>query len=162
TLGHHLTVLNIQLQLAQAKAELRDTQAALQSIGEARHLGKLLIADVRETVSEMQEIDPSELFTLLQMTLNQTTSLQTSLVIEPTPKALTELSPELSHTLLQIVREVYTNTLKHARATLFKVTLTVDPQRLIMRISDDGKPSETPQSSGHGIHGIRERVAQLG
>jgi signal transduction histidine kinase len=61
----------------------------------------------------------------------------------------------------RIIQEALTNTLKHAAATHTTVTLDYTPEALTVEILDDGagardRPGET---AGHGLIGMRERVA---
>jgi signal transduction histidine kinase len=59
----------------------------------------------------------------------------------------------------RIVQEALTNALKHARATSVTVALAYG-ERLEVEVIDDG--GATAGSPGHGLMGMRERVALLG
>jgi signal transduction histidine kinase len=59
----------------------------------------------------------------------------------------------------RIVQEALTNALKHARATSVTVALTYG-ERLDVEVVDDGVASTA--GAGHGLTGMRERVALLG
>jgi signal transduction histidine kinase len=59
----------------------------------------------------------------------------------------------------RIVQEALTNALKHARATSVTVALTYG-ERLDVEVIDDGTASTA--GTGHGLPGMRERVALLG
>ncbi|MET9503736.1 histidine kinase [Streptomyces sp. NPDC006622] len=76
-------------------------------------------------------------------------------------------------TVYRVVQEALTNTVKHAGATRTRVRLMWDeePDRLHVRICDDGPggaggaPSVPPvaaDGSGHGLLGMRERIAATG
>jgi len=72
----------------------------------------------------------------------------------------------------RIVQEALTNALKHGGAgTIATVTLTYGPDRLQLDIVDDGRGRANgrvghgdgePVAAGHGIVGMRERVALHG
>lgn len=66
----------------------------------------------------------------------------------------------------RIVQEAATNTLKHAPgARSLRIRLSFDRPRLRIEVLDDGPSSAAPAaplSGGHGIHGMRERVALYG
>ncbi|MFE9863931.1 sensor histidine kinase [Streptomyces sp. NPDC005506] len=68
-------------------------------------------------------------------------------------------------TIYRIVQEALTNSLKHAGAgTRVKLSVVVEDLRLVIRVRDDG-PAERPGSrneEGHGLVGMRERVALYG
>jgi signal transduction histidine kinase len=62
----------------------------------------------------------------------------------------------------RIVQEALTNVLKHARPTRVAVRLAFGSTRLEVEITDDGESSNGNAGPGHGIVGMRERVALLG
>jgi signal transduction histidine kinase len=63
----------------------------------------------------------------------------------------------------RIVQEALTNTLKHARATTARVDLRYRPDALDVEIVDDGVGGASPaRAGGHGLVGMRERVAIYG
>ena len=63
----------------------------------------------------------------------------------------------------RIVQEALTNVLKHSHPTRVTVTLAFRDQRLEVEVVDDGVPmGDGPAATGHGIVGMRERVALLG
>ncbi|MEV4622958.1 sensor histidine kinase [Asanoa sp. NPDC049573] len=61
----------------------------------------------------------------------------------------------------RIVEEALTNVLRHARPNTVAVALRFHPSTLEVEIEDDGAPV-APTRAGHGILGMRERVAALG
>jgi signal transduction histidine kinase len=67
--------------------------------------------------------------------------------------------------LFQGVRELLTNTVKHARANLARVELEVDGARIRVVVSDDGVgigQSESTRPNGFGLFHLRERLEYLG
>ena len=65
----------------------------------------------------------------------------------------------------RIVQEALTNVLKHADATAVVVELHDSGSAVTVRVSDDGRPrpaSPPSATGGHGIVGMRERVATFG
>jgi signal transduction histidine kinase len=62
----------------------------------------------------------------------------------------------------RIVEEALTNVLKHARPEAVAVTLAFRGGRLEVEIVDDGPPGAAGAGAGHGVLGMRERVALLG
>jgi signal transduction histidine kinase len=75
-----------------------------------------------------------------------------------------DLPPALELTVYRIVKEALTNTLKHAGATHAHVRIHRTEQALTIDVVDDGTgtPSLEPPSAGHGLIGMRERVALFG
>ncbi|NMG74679.1 CHASE3 domain-containing protein [Aromatoleum diolicum] len=71
-----------------------------------------------------------------------------------------ELPPESSLALFRIAQEALTNIRRHAQAHNVKLGLQLAPERMILRVEDDGvgfDASRTPQRQ-HGLAGMRHRV----
>jgi signal transduction histidine kinase len=165
-LGHHLTVLSIQLQAAD-KLVSRDPQAAVEAIKQSRIEAQSALDEVRQSVSMMRE-SPAEnqpLQEVLSDLVNDyahRTGLQATFTQSGSP---VELSPFTMQTLFRTVQESLTNVTKHAKNV---ETITVqfdylyDKVRLVVR--DDGQSADDvpDQPPGYGLVGLRERVEQLG
>ena len=61
----------------------------------------------------------------------------------------------------RVVQESLTNTVRHAGATRAEVLLRYEPMEVTVEVRDDGT-GDGPVLDGHGIPGMRERVAALG
>ncbi|WP_148575195.1 sensor histidine kinase [Nocardioides caldifontis] len=74
-----------------------------------------------------------------------------------------DVPPGVDLSAYRIVQEALTNVLKHAgqQATAV-VRLVFGPQELLVSVQDNGNASGQGRSSGHGLLGIRERVAVVG
>ena len=68
--------------------------------------------------------------------------------------------------LISLHREIVTNVIRHARASAVEVSLLLSDEVLTMRIRDDSAgipvPMEDEMQTGHGLRGIRRRIAELG
>jgi signal transduction histidine kinase len=63
----------------------------------------------------------------------------------------------------RIVQEAITNVVRHAHATSVHVALRREADELLIVVTDDGRGVVPGQGAeGHGIAGMRERVAALG
>ena len=62
----------------------------------------------------------------------------------------------------RIVQEALTNTLKHAGPVPTRVAVRYGSDELELVIADDGAPVKTSGAAGHGLVGMRERVALFG
>jgi signal transduction histidine kinase len=64
----------------------------------------------------------------------------------------------------RIVQEGLTNALKHAGPARAEVTLRYAPRALDVEVCDDGRGAGSPNGdgAGHGLIGMRERVALYG
>jgi signal transduction histidine kinase len=77
-----------------------------------------------------------------------------------------ELPEATSLCAYRIVQEALTNTLKHAVATRAQVNLRYNEDELTVRVTDNGCGTTDPGANGgghgHGLIGMRERVALFG
>ena len=62
----------------------------------------------------------------------------------------------------RIVQEALTNTLRHANAGRVKVQLDCTGDVVAIEVVDDGRGSQPSRPPGHGLIGMRERVAVYG
>jgi signal transduction histidine kinase len=72
-----------------------------------------------------------------------------------------ELSPGLDISAYRIVQEALTNVLRHAEARAVRVLISHGPDELVIDVSDDGSAARGG-GRGHGLTGMRERVAVFG
>lgn len=76
----------------------------------------------------------------------------------------TDVPPGVDLSAYRIVQEALTNVLKHSSGARATVTLAYAEEALTVTVVDDGtaQPSRSGSSDGHGLIGIRERVAVVG
>jgi signal transduction histidine kinase len=73
------------------------------------------------------------------------------------------LPPGVDLAVYRVVQEALTNAVKHARATKARVRLSWEDDALRVEVLDDGQGAAVPaQGGGHGLVGMRERVAVCG
>ncbi|MFE4870284.1 sensor histidine kinase [Streptomyces sp. NPDC056682] len=67
-------------------------------------------------------------------------------------------------TVYRLVQEALTNTLKHTPpGTRAAVRVSCGPQEITVDVTDNGPVTEFPsETTGHGLHGMRERAAAYG
>jgi signal transduction histidine kinase len=85
--------------------------------------------------------------------------LQVRLEVEGEPVALT---PGVDLAAYRIAQEGLTNAIRHAHATEARVLVRYAPQRLDVEVEDNGRGLGSRANGGHGLVGIRERVALYG
>jgi signal transduction histidine kinase len=74
-----------------------------------------------------------------------------------------DVPPGVDLSAYRIVQEALTNVLKHAAAQEATVTLSYEPDQLRLSVRDDGRGAAGDGGAqGHGLVGIRERVAVVG
>jgi signal transduction histidine kinase len=79
------------------------------------------------------------------------------------------LESAIETALYRVVQESLTNVVRHAEAERVQVDLIIEPDRVVVRIEDDGEdwdPVLEDDSDGHlpglGLLGMKERVSSLG
>lgn len=70
------------------------------------------------------------------------------------------LTPTEEATLALAIREAVTNVVRHAGATLCRITLRDEDGTRSLAVEDDGRGKRGPD--GNGLSGMRERVRALG
>src|SRR3954447_24695690 len=70
--------------------------------------------------------------------------------------------PGVDLSAYRIIQEALTNVLKHAGPAHATVRLAYGSEALVVSIRDNGVDAPVPTGSGHGLIGIRERVAVVG
>ena len=76
---------------------------------------------------------------------------------------LAYLDPENTRSILRIVQEAFTNTLKHAHAQRITLSTGVDYNnaRVWVRLTDDGTGFNPGQASGRGVENMKNRAGKL-
>lgn len=153
-IGHHLTALSLNLEVATHTAEGKAKEHAQR----AGSIARLLLSDVREVVSDMRHDDRVDLREALrQLALG---------VPEPAihldiPDELSLADPKRAQILLRCAQEVITNAVRHANAANLWISLTADDDGLRLEARDDGRGAEE-LLPGNGLTGMRERIKELG
>ena len=73
-----------------------------------------------------------------------------------------ELTEDHKTCIYRIVQEALHNIVQHANAQNVRITVTQEPDRLLLSIQDDGRGFNPPQERGMGLIGMEERVSALG
>jgi signal transduction histidine kinase len=123
-----------------------------------RMLGVLRLQDVPTADREPQP-GVRDLDALIART--REAGLDASLVVSGQPR---ELPPGVDLSAYRIVQEALTNVVRHAHAEHAVVTLSYARQGLEVTVVDDGTGSGSTNghAGGHGVVGMRERVALFG
>jgi signal transduction histidine kinase len=164
SLGHTLTTLNVQLELAQALCD-RNTDQTRQFLDKAKQLASQGLKDVRQALQTLRQQNRNlheELNNLIAEFKQVTSATSQSIAISSTIN-LPPLPLQTEHQLYSIVKEGLTNIQKHAQASRVILKASVTANRITLELADDGKGfnSQTPHS-GFGLRGMQERVELLG
>jgi two-component system sensor histidine kinase DesK len=129
-------------------------EQALQEIAEVETLARQALADVRAAVANYRDVTlAGELATGRQL-------LRAAGIAADLPRAVDIVDPAHQELFGWVVREGLTNIVRHAHASSCAIRLTASG----VEITDDGVgggalPGTRP---GHGLAGLRERVAAAG
>lgn len=153
-LGHHLTALSLNLEVAGHLSEGR----VKEHVSQAHTLARLLLTDVREAVSHLRDGGAIDLSVAMRPLAENVPSLDILMDIE---SPLTIDDPERAHVLLRCTQEIITNAVRHAGAQHLWLTARREGGRIVMNARDDGRGA-SELVAGNGLRGMRERVLQHG
>lgn len=153
-LGHHLTALTINLQVA---GHLTHGEAK-EKIDQCHALSKLLLSDVREAVSQLRSMPTVNIAELLEIAVRGIPRLSISLEVDEELQLDDVASAEV---LLRTVQEAITNTLKHSHANSAAIKVCVENNQVVLHYTDSGSGCVEIRP-GNGLAGMRERVERLG
>lgn len=154
TLGHHLTALSLQLDVASRVAEGK----AAEHVQRAHAITRLLLSDVRDVVSSLREGGPVDVSAEIRALASGYPSLAIHLDVPP---ALHLHDEPRARALVRSVQEVITNAARHSGAANLWVSVRSGPDGLELDARDDGHGA-TAVRHGHGLTGMRERFEACG
>ena len=152
TLGHHLTALSLQLDVASRLSE----EPAADHIRQAHAIARLLLSDVRDVVSRLRESRQPDLAQSIRALVVEDSGLAIHLDL---PDTLSVDDRSRAETLIRCVQEIVTNTSRHAQARNLWIRLEARPDGIVLHARDDGRGAEAVVV-GNGLTGMRERFEQ--
>jgi len=153
-LGHHLTALSLNLEVAGHLTEGK----AHDHVKQSHTLAKLLLTDVREAVSEMREERGIDLKTAFTSLVDGVTALKIHLDL---PETLQLDDPDRAHVLLRCAQEIITNTVRHSGADELWLALSKTPDNIELSARDNGRGASN-LTHGNGLRGMCERLSEFG
>jgi len=172
--AHHVSVMTVQAAAAR-RVLASDPEVAREALTAIEHTGRQALAEMREIVGVLRtepgvELRPQPGVRDLPALAEQMTEagLPTRLTVDGLPEG--GLPAGVGLAVYRTVQEALTNSLRHAGpGTKAEVTVRLRKCRLDVRVSDDGRGEGQaagrpggPGEPGHGLAGIRERVALYG
>jgi signal transduction histidine kinase len=154
-IGHHLTALSLNLEVASHLSN----EAAGAHVRKAQGTAKLLLADVREVVSELRQDDAIDLTQALRSLTEGVPGLNVHVIMPP---RFSVEDPRRAQVLLRCAQEIITNTARHAGARNLWLNFAYAGESLLgLHARDDGRGAENVEP-GNGLSGMRERLAEFG
>jgi len=153
-LGHSLTSVVVRAQLAQRLADA-DPGRAAQEATEIEGIARKALDEVRAAVSGWRQASLDAELDVAQTMLD---AVNVELTVQRDPELVA--LPSTESALALALRETVTNVARHAHARTCHVSLEVQDSEVRLVVSDDGVGGNAPE--GHGLSGMRERIAALG
>ena len=155
-LGHHLTALSLNLEIAGHVSADR----AAPHVATAHGLTRLLLAEVRDVVSALREDAPVDLADTLRALAASVPAPAVHLRL-PDALGAAVIGPEAAHACLRCVQEIVTNAVRHAQAKNLWIDVEAEAGELRVRARDDGRGAAEVRP-GNGLRGMRERLERAG
>ncbi|MEV1074683.1 sensor histidine kinase [Micromonospora parva] len=163
--AHTLSLIVVKAAVANhvAEADPREAGAALRVIEET---GRTALTDVRRVLGVLRADSPyapapglDELPALARQAAIGGVDVQLDVRREEPVGAVPE---SVGLAVYRIVQEAVTNVVKHAAPAGCRATVTVRPDEVRVEVTDDGRRPVLLGGEGHGLIGMRERVALHG
>lgn len=165
-LGHTLVTLTVQLEAVQRLLPV-DLDRAGPLLEEMKTLSRSSTEALRRSLANLRApgLGDQPLTRAMQSSCADT-SRRTGLKIDCQIAAGADSLPlAVAEALWRVAQEGLTNVEKHAEARFVVLSLSLQPQLVILRVSDDGvgPPPGAERKPGHyGLRGLRERVEGIG
>lgn len=169
SLGHYLTIINVQLEKALSYRE-QDPEEGEQAVRDAKRLASEALQDVRHSVSALRAMD--EAFTLTPALHTLTERLRSMpLAVDIRIEGREEgYSQQAMLSLFRVAQEGFTNIQKYAKAASARLEVHFGEAMATLRLSDDGQGFDLAQlatlrpgrEGSYGLQGVRERLELVG
>ena len=171
--SHAISVTVLQARGARATLDA-DPAAARRALDAIEQTNTAALGDMRRLLAVLRDTEPEGLATddhapqpslahlerLVSHVRDSGVPVEVDVVGTPQ-----DLPPGVDLSAYRIVQEALTNVLKHSADARVRIVLDYRPDRLDVTVTDDGIPGPidgTDPGGGHGLIGIRERVAVVG
>src|SRR6266849_4008723 len=169
TLGHYLTVINVQLERALVFRD-KKPEEAVQALSDAKRLASEALQDVRRSVGtlrttqELPEFTPS-LTGLVERVRSDTCAVELNMEGDED-----SFSKQRLLALYRAVQEGLTNVQRHAGASHIWIDLHFRKREATLVLRDNGhgfdaaswQQGEPERDGGYGLQGLQERLELLG
>jgi len=152
-IGHHLTALSLNLEVA---SHLSSGEAKEQ-VEKSKGIAKQLLVDVREVVSRLRNDEPVDLTASLESLRDVMVAPSLHLDYQD---GLAVADANVAQIALRTVQEIVTNAVRHSGARNLWLKLATGDRALSIDARDDGTGVDNIRF-GNGLLGLRERVEQI-
>jgi two-component system sensor histidine kinase DesK len=157
-LGHSLSLITLKSELA-GRLLPADPDRAATEIADVERVARQSLREVREAVAGYRQ--PG-----LNAELDAARELLEAAGIDASIDATVDsLPPAIDGVLAWTVREGVTNVIRHSRARHCEIRITRDGSTIRAEVTDDGPDAQValpPETTGSGLSGLAERIAEQG
>jgi two-component system, NarL family, sensor histidine kinase DesK len=154
-IGHHLTALTINLQVAGHLCE----GEAKKKVDQSHSIAKLLLSDVREAVSDNRKSKHLSFAPALELLTKNIPNLTTHISVA---EDVNIDQIDIAEAVLRVIQESLTNSMKHSGATDYYLDMrATDIPSVIINIKDNGRIKPN-LAIGNGLSGMLERINLIG
>ncbi len=172
-IGHAMSVMVVQAGAAGRLLDTADPGRARTAVAEIENTGRRAMAEMRNLLGVLRDggtegdASPRAPAPTLDdvrplVARVERSGLPTTMSVHGAPLVVT---PGVGLAAYRIVQEALTNCLKHSGATCASVDVTYRPTEVEILVTDDGRGlahGTVEPAAGHGLAGMRERVAAYG
>jgi signal transduction histidine kinase len=169
---HDIVAHSVSMMVVQAGAAGRvvedDPAGVRDSLESIRATGSQALVEMRRLVTVMREggepgdLSPQPGVAAIPSLVDEARGAGLDVSLHTSGQTLA-LPPGLDLTVYRVVQEALTNVRRHAAARSAQVRMDYAPDALTVEVSDDGRGEQRPGvRAGHGLLGMRERVALYG
>ncbi|HWM06248.1 MAG TPA: sensor histidine kinase [Actinophytocola sp.] len=165
--AHHISMISVQAETARLATPGMPAEGA-RRLSEIGDTARTALTEMRRLLGVLREDAGAEptrapqpgLDQLLELIDEMRTSASARLIVSG---PVTSLDPGVELVAYRIVQEALTNARRHAPGAAVDVSIAYSPDDLLVSVRDNG-PGPTPErgGAGHGLLGMRERVATVG
>lgn len=162
SLGHVFMAMNMNIGAAK-ELMTTDPAKARELMEVIDNINQMGIQELSKTVTTLKSTSPAQ-FSLrktVEDALFETMYTSAMDVNFEMDEQIEHASPYIKNAIYSVIRESYTNTLKHAHASAIGIHVTMQDQNIIVTYQDNGKGCGSIQKS-HGIKGIEAKLAAVG
>jgi signal transduction histidine kinase len=153
-LGHHLTALSLNIEVALHKT----SGAAVDHLNTAQSLTRKVLGDVRDIAASIRNSGDVDLAQALQPLVSDVPRPRIHLEIEP---GIRIDDPEQAHVIVRCTQEIVTNAARHSSAENLWIAISRDAAGVRIHARDDGRGA-IATAAGFGLRSMRDRVEGAG
>lgn len=153
-LGHHMTALILNLEIANHSIEGKPKEKVSQSLA----IAKMLLGDLRSTVSELRDDAAINLEESIKKLVTGIPNFDIEVDFTEAPNIQ---NMDIAETLLRCTQEAITNVLRHSDADHCRIVMTGDDASYTLSVIDNGTGASSI-NPGNGLTGMQERVSARG